>query len=272
MTGMGTMTKQSTSIFIALLLLLTGVGAAQAAEPDLSSLTYVTQLPPELPRRVNALGYDGEKLWALIYMDHGSYATLDPSTSEWTINHDLQHQRVIAEIAGSVGSPGGVYFDKNTMWIAGAYGDSFGAIDTNSWKIQKQFKGKQQPYDWASQSYADIAFDGTSLWVVWHWFRYKLPVTETEVLLKVDPETGNVLAQYPAPPGSQADEAHALTWDGSKLWHMKDNKLTAIDPSTGKFSATYIIPDIKRPTGLAWVNNALWIAEFDGKIWRLPFK
>src|ERR1051325_10496851 len=181
------MSKQLTSIFVALLLLLTGVGMAQAAEPDLSSLIYVTQLPPELPRRVNALGYDGEKLWALIYMDKGSYATLDPSTSEWTINHDPEHQRVIAEIAGSFGSPGGVYFDKNTMWIAGAYGDSFGAIDTNSWKIQKQFQGKYRGDDWASQSYSDIAYDGSSLWVVWHLFRYNIPVSQTQLLLKIDP-------------------------------------------------------------------------------------
>jgi hypothetical protein len=48
--------------------------------------------------------------------------------------------------------------------------------------------------------------------------------------------------------------------------------LTAIDPSTGAFTARYRIREIRRPVGLAWVNNALWIAEFDGKIWRLPFK
>jgi hypothetical protein len=260
------------SVFVVLLLLLGQVRVAEAAEPDLLSLTYVTQLPPELPRRVSGIGYDGEKLWVMIYMDRGSFATLDPATSEWKVNHDPERQRVIAEVAGSFASPGGVYFDKNTMWIGGAYGDSFGAIDTNSWTIQKQFKGKQQQDDPASQSYADVAFDGTSLWLVWHWFRYNIPVRETQLLLKIDPETGKVLEKYPAPAGTRNDGVHGLTWDGAKLWYMKDSTLTAIDPSTGAFGAQYKIRDIKRPVGLAWVNNALWIAEFDGKIWRLPFK
>jgi hypothetical protein len=29
--------------------------------------------------------------------------------------------------------------------------------------------------------------------------------------------------------------------------------------------------EIKRPSGLAWDGQALWIAQFDGQIWRLPF-
>lgn len=266
------MPKHCAYLLIALLLLLSHVIVAEAAEPDLLSLTYISQLPTDLPRRVSAFGYDGEKLWVMIYQYHGSYATFDPSTSEWTISHDVERQRLIAEVAGSFGSPGGVYFDKNTMWIGSAYGDSFGAIDTNSWTIQKQFHGKHRGDDWASQSYSDIAYDGSSLWVVWHWFRYNLPVSQTQLLLKIDPDTGNVLAKYPAPAGTRNDGVHGLTWDGAKLWHMKDSMLTAIDPSTGAFAARYRIREIRRPVGLAWVNNALWIAEFDGKIWRLPFK
>jgi hypothetical protein len=52
---------------------------------------------------------------------------------------------------------------------------------------------------------------------------------------------------------------------------MKDNRLSSIEPSTGEVTATYVLDGIKRPSGLAWANNALWIAEFEGKIWRLPF-
>jgi hypothetical protein len=33
----------------------------------------------------------------------------------------------------------------------------------------------------------------------------------------------------------------------------------------------YTLPEIKRASGLAWDGRAMWISEFDGKIWRLPF-
>jgi hypothetical protein len=81
-----------------------------------------------------------------------------------------------------------------------------------------------------------------------------------------------VIEQFPAPPGTPNDGTHALTWDGTTLWHMKDNRLSAIDPATGQITAQYAINGLRRPSGLAWVNNALWIAEFEGKIWRLPFQ
>jgi hypothetical protein len=32
----------------------------------------------------------------------------------------------------------------------------------------------------------------------------------------------------------------------------------------------YKLDQLKRPSGLAYDGSALWIAEFDGKIWRLP--
>jgi hypothetical protein len=89
--------------------------------------------------------------------------------------------------------------------------------------------------------------------------------------LKVDPDTGKVVAQYPVPPGKRNDATHGLTWDGSKLWHIKDNRLSSIDASTGKVISQYTLAEIKRASGLAWDGGALWISEFDGKIWRLPF-
>jgi len=105
-----------------------------------------------------------------------------------------------------------------------------------------------------------------------NWFRYDLPVSQTELLLKVDPETGQVVCQYPAPGGTRSDGTHGLTWDGTRLWHMKDNQLSSIEPSTGEVTAQYVLNEIKRPSGLAWANNALWIAEFEGKVWRQPFQ
>jgi hypothetical protein len=259
------------SVAAVFLLCATVTSVAQGGNPDLPELKLVAQLPHELPQRISGLAYDGEKFWATIYLGRGRYVTLDPSTLSWGSNNENEHYKVISSVAGAFESPGGICFAKGQLWITGAYGGSFGSIDTQTWKVERLFKGKQRE-DGASQSYSSIAYDGNYLWIVWHWFRYELPVSQTQLLLKVDPETGNVVGQYPAPAGTRNDGTHGLTWDGARLWHMKDNRLSSIDPSTGEVTAQYLLDEIKRPSGLAWANNALWIAEFEGKIWRLPFQ
>jgi hypothetical protein len=56
---------------------------AQTGKPDLQQLQLVTRLPGELPQRIMVLAYDGEKLWAPIYLGRGRYAKLDPVTLGW---------------------------------------------------------------------------------------------------------------------------------------------------------------------------------------------
>lgn len=254
---------------LALLITCPAVNANSSdSGPTLGELKLVAQLPPELPQRISGLAYDGQKLWATIYLGRGEYATLNPSTLEWKISDERKQHDVISKVAGSYASPGALCFVNGKLWIAGAYGDSFGSIDMNDWKVDRIFKGRQR-IDRASQSYASMTYDGSHLWIAWHWFRYDLPTSETQLLLKVDPESGKVVAQYPLPCGTDSDGTHALTWDGSKLWHAKDNKLSTIDPATGRVTAMYILNDLKRPSGLAWDGQSLWIAEFDGKIWQL---
>jgi hypothetical protein len=243
---------------------------AQVGNPEVRELKPVAQLPPELPQRVMGLAYDGKSLWATIYLGEGRYARLDPVTLTWTIDNEIEHNHAIATVAREFRSPGGVCFDNRTLWVVGAYGESFGSINADTWKVEKFFEGKQLD-DRRSQWYSSIACDGKYLWIVWHWFRYDLPISQTQLLLKVDPETGKVIAEYAAPGGTKIDGAAGLTWDGSRLWYAKDNKLSSIEPSTGAVIDQYVLEGMKRPSGLAWAREALWISEFDGKIWRLPF-
>lgn len=217
------------------------------------------------------LAFDGEKLWAMIYLGRGRYATLAPSTLGWEVSDGEERHKAIREVSGAFQSPGAVCFANGKLWVAGAYGESFGAIDMQGWKVELSFRGKQRE-DGASQSYSSMAYDGSHLWIAWHWFKYKLPASQTQLLLKVEPETGKVVGEYPAPAGTRNDGTHGLTWDGARLWHAKDNRLSSIDPATGRVTAQYIVNQIKRPSGLAWDGQALWIAEFDGKVWRLPFQ
>ncbi|HYJ85568.1 MAG TPA: hypothetical protein VEW46_05920 [Pyrinomonadaceae bacterium] len=143
-------------------------------------------------------------------------------------------------------------------------------VDPQTWRAERIFKVKQQDH-YASQSYASITFDGQYLWMAWHWFNYYIPPGDAQRLLKVDPETGKVAESYPLPPGTANDMTHGLTWDGQQLWHVKDTLLSSIDASNGNITAQYRLPKLSRPSGLAWDGQALWIAEFRGRIWRLPF-
>ena len=269
--------------------------------PSVGRLEQVTQVPAELPQRVMGLAYDGENLWATIYLGRGRYATYNPATAVWKISDSDQQHTAIKLVAGAFESPGAICFSNNRLWVGGAYGESFGSIELQTWQVVNVIKGKFRE-DTASQSYSSMACDGSNVWIAWHWFRYNLPVSETQLLLKVDPETGKVIKQYPLPArnqkgkfcgpetgkiikqyplpthdeegkfcGSQNDGTHGLTWDGVQLWHIKDNLLTAIDPSTGAVRDYFELNQLKRPSGLAWDGKALWISEFDGKLWRLPF-
>ena len=258
------------AVFATLLLSPSVIASPSSGNPKIEEMQLVAQLPAELPQRIMGLAFDGQKFWATIYLDRGRYATLDPSTLAWDVNNRDEQLMVIKEVSGAFGTPGGICFAQGKLWVAGAYGESFGSIETRDWKVGRIFKGKQRE-DAASQFYSSMAYDGSHLWIAWHWFNYVLPVSQTQLLLKVDPGTGRVIGAYPAPAGTRNDGTHGLTWDGARLWHSKDNRLSSLDPSTGRVTAQYTLKQLKRPSGLAWDGQALWIAEFDGKIWRVPF-
>lgn len=246
-------------------------GSLDNSGPELSGLQFVTQLPSELPQRVSGFAFDGERFWIMIYHGEGRYAIFDPLTNEWTASSRDERHQAMREVAIRFGSPGGICFVNDRLWIGGSYGESFGAINLGTWRVDHLFRGRYRA-DAASQSYAGMAYDGRHLWIAWHWFKYDLPTAQTQLLLQTDPETGRVVREFPAPAGTRNDMTHGLTWDGSRLWHMKDSQLSAIDSVTGQITAQHTLPGIRRASGLAWDGKALWIIEFKGTVWRLPFR
>ncbi len=242
--------------------------------PLIDKLKEISQLPPDIPQRITAIAYDGEKLWLAVYLDKGHYATFNPKTSEWKYSDSEMHHMAIREVSQPFNSASGMFFTDNKLWLSGSYGESFGYINTETWKVEKVFKQMVRPAlkKTNSQSYASMTFDGKNIWIAWHLFHYRLPNSEVQQLLKIEPETGKILEKYPLPIGNKSDGTHGLTFDGTNLWHIKDKRLSKIDSSNGKVLEIYILTELKRPSGLAWDGDSLWIVQFDGKLWSLPFK
>lgn len=263
--------KRVACILIVIVLFAVFSNAQKA--PLIDELQAVSQLPAEIPQRVTALAFDGEKLWFAVYLDKGRYATYNPKNGEWKYSDSEPHHQAIRQISQPFSSASGMAFDGKKLWLSGSYGASFGRINTENWQVEKSFSQMVRP-DLAktnSQSYASMAFDGNNLWIAWHLFEYQLPASEVQQLLKIEPETGSILAKYPLPVGTRNDMTHGLTFDGTNLWHVKDRRLTTIDLD-GKLIGGYDLKELKRPSGLAWDGNSLWIVEFNGKLWKLPFK
>lgn len=79
---------------------------------------------------------------------------------------------------------------------------------------------------------------------------------------------------FDLPGGVQRDGAQDLAWDGKSLWHVKGHEvgsvLSEISTADGKVTRSQKLDELKRPSGMTWMDGALWIAEFDGTLWRLP--
>jgi hypothetical protein len=264
------MTHTIAKLLIAITL-LAGSSIAQLA-PAINELEQVTQLPPEVPQRVGGIAFDGKRIWFALYAAKGMYATYDPDAKKWDTTQDEKLRASIAQVTGRFISPGGIAFVDGKMWLASAYGESFGSIDVKYPAIVVAYNRLQDPSLTGGQSYADLAYDGTNIWIVWHASYYKNDGTKTHLLLKIDKDTGDTLAEYPVRSRTNpGDGAEGLAWDGHSLWHAKGNFLTEYDRN-GTTRRQFALDKVNRPSGLAWDGSSLWIAEFGGKLWRLPFK
>lgn len=129
------------SLFVILLTGPSTNAVSYSGVPNLGGLQLVAQLPSELLQRIKGFAYDGERFWAAIYLGRGRYATLDPTTFQWKVSDDEKQHKAISKVSGSFDSPGAVCFVNGKLWVAGAYGDSFGSIDTAHLGSRSHFQG-----------------------------------------------------------------------------------------------------------------------------------
>jgi len=267
--------NRATSIIFVLVLLV--VSAFSQKVPKVEKLTLVTDSLSQQSRHILGTTFHDGLIWCLIYEDKqpgkGQYATFEPKSGEWKIIENEKAQSAVLAVSQPFNSPAGLVFVGKKLWVSGLYGQSFGVIDSEKWKVEKIYKKFVRP-DLAktnSQTYADITFDGKNIWIAWHLFDYTSPDAEVQQLLKINPENGEILEKYPLPVGIRNIPNHGLTFDGESLWHIKDKKLSKLDLK-GKVLARYSLSSIENPSGLAFDGSSLWISEARGKLWKLPFE
>jgi hypothetical protein len=237
--------------------------------PVLKELREVSPLPAEVVQRASALAWDGNKLWVPLYLDRGRYVTYDPSRSFWDTSVKPELSRSIAKVSGKWASPGGMVFVDGRMWTGSFYGESIGWVDMADPKTFKRIESRYKPDYSGSQSYSDIAYDGEFLWAAWKSFNHKMDRSKASLLLKINKNSGEVISEAPIPFGLTADGARGLTWDGTQLWYGCENELRSLQKD-GSVTALFKLQGIQRISGLAYDGAALWIIEFEGKLWRLP--
>jgi len=132
----------------------------------------------------------------------------------------------------------GVSYDGQHVWFAS--GDRLSAFDPASGKATRSID---------VAAHAGTAFDGEHL--------YQLA---DELIQKIDPNTGRVLATIPAPSGGGS----GMAWAEGTLWvgQYRARTIHQVDPDTGVILRSIV--SNRFVTGVAWVDDELWHATWEG--------
>ena len=128
--------------------------------------------------------------------------------------------------------PNGLAWDGSSLW--GTSSGNLYKIDVNTGDYEKQF--------YIDLTIRGLAYDGEALWAV---------DRSARVFLRIDPETGEILHEIPAP----GERPVGLAWDGEALWVDDEfnNVVYRVDPENGKV--------------LGYLNY-----DFEGYKWGLAFE
>jgi glutamine cyclotransferase len=133
----------------------------------------------------------------------------------------------------------GVTYDGQKVWFAS--GEKLTAFDPASGSIDHVID---------VAAHAGTAFDGEHLFQL-----------AEDRIQKIDPKTGRVLGNIPAP-GKGGDSG--LTWAEGTLWvgHYREGKIYQVDPDSGAILRT--IDSTRFVTGVTWVDGDLWHGTWQG--------
>jgi streptogramin lyase len=130
----------------------------------------------------------------------------------------------------------GVTCDGEAVWAVDGTGERLVRLDPESGRELRALGGFPME--------AGTAFDGTHLWQV-----------ANGRLLAVDPATGRVVRELPAPNG---DDASGLSYAEGALWvgGYRGRTIQKVDPATGAVLRT--LQSDRFVTGVSFVDGELW--------------
>lgn len=241
--------------------------------PELDKLSILTNysIRDESGHGISSLSADGEDLYALHYTGRQKLLKFNFNSSRWEniVNDDLNY--AINKISGKHTSPGGFSIHGDTLWVSNSYGSSYGAILKSTGEIiyEHEIGFRTQA---ASQSYSGIEFNFPFVYLAYHSYFYA-DINDLQTLLKFDIRTEELVSETTLLTDSnQRDGTHGLTFTENRLWHVRNNRLSQIDPEDGSVVHTYALKGIIRPSGIAFLNSSLFIVTFEGDLYRLPLK
>jgi glutamine cyclotransferase len=153
----------------------------------------------------------------------------------------MQKAKLVSEIAvDGVQRIHGVSFDGKWIWFADGTRGGLCAVDPTTKKEARRIDVEAE---------AGTAFDGTHLYQAGN-----------EVIRKIDPATGEVVATIPLPD----DDVSGLAWADGALYAggYRSRSIRKLDPKTGKVLKT--IRSDRFVTGITWVEGELWHGTLEG--------
>lgn len=189
------------------------------------------------------LCWDGSALWVS-----------DQTATIYKINP--ANGAVLRTLTGPVVGSRGLAYADGYLWTISRAASDFHTykIDTTSGAIVSQTIDPTNGYA------GGLAWDGAALW-----FSVFFP---TSGLLKIDPMTGDTLAQYPSP----GVRPYGLAYDGTSLWNTSEDtgmdrvyRFSAVD---GHALWSFDLPPHspqpgRRPRGAAWDGQHLWLIAYE---------
>ncbi|MBM3785145.1 MAG: hypothetical protein FJW30_12335 [Acidobacteria bacterium] len=155
------------------------------------------------------------------------------------------------------GFPNALEATKEGLWLGEQSSDIAYLLDWKTGKVLKKVETE-------SSNTSGIAFGGGYLWMAANGFALGRSKKSTDhpsgAILKVDPNSGKTIAEYPVPGGGGG--LHGLEYADGFLWTASHRftKLGKVDVRDGKFELVHSIPATKpRSHGMAFVApNTLW--------------
>ena len=160
--------------------------------------------------------------------------------------------------AGQYCGGGGITLALNYLWNASPITDNIIKIDPVD---GDNLESENALASLAFPSPTDMAYDGTSFWIV-DW--------QSNTINKVLPENGTIILSIPGPStkpsylsdpgiGSYNAKPFGIAWDGQALWvsEQSDSMIYRINPLDGSILNFFPAPGAD-PKGLTWDGEFLW--------------